>query len=190
LRNFLQDKERVFQNNYNFSLSKTKINMTDFNQFHDSFNADSQAQTKKLPDMLNILTILTFIGCAIGLLSSIYNYFAVCKSVEMMAKLTEDGDNPMASMMSSMSEAMVKQCELKLPILIIMLASMALCFLGALQMRKLKRTGFFLYLLGQVVAPVAMIVMGAAGGGILAIIGYIFPVIFLVLYATQLKHLK
>lgn len=164
--------------------------MTDFNQFHDSFNPESQTPTKKLPDMLNILTILTFVGCGLGLLSSVYNYFAVCKSVEMMAKLSEDGDNPMASMMSSMSEAVIKQCELKLPILIIMLVSLALCFFGALQMRKLKRMGFFLYLLGQIAAPVALMLMGAAGGGIFVVIGYAFPVIFLILYATQLKHLK
>ena len=52
--------------------------MTDFNQFHDSV-VDIQ-QPKKLPDMLNVLTILTFIGCAIGIISAIYARTALSAS--------------------------------------------------------------------------------------------------------------
>jgi hypothetical protein len=161
--------------------------MTDVNQFHDSFS-DAPPPAKKLPDMLNVLTILTFIGCAIGLLGSIYNYFTVCQSLEKMSQLGED--NPMAGMMSSMADFMQKQCDMKLPVLIIGLVSTVLCFIGAMQMRKLKRTGFFIYLVGEVAGPVAMLLMVGGGGGIMATIGFIIPVVFIILYATQLKHLK
>lgn len=164
--------------------------MTDFNQFHDSIMPENPAKNKKIPDMLNVLSILTIIACVLFLLQAVYNYFAVCKSLKMMEKLTEEGNNPMSGMMSSMSDAIVKQCELRLPILIITVVSLALCFFGALQMRKLKRLGFFLYLLGQLLLPVASMMMGLLSGPLMLTLAWIFPVLFLILYATQLKHLR
>lgn len=161
--------------------------MTDVNQFHDSFS-DMPPPAKKLPDMLNVLTILTFIGCGLGLLGAIYNYFTICKSLEMMSKVGED--NPMAGMMSSMVDFMQRSCEMKLPVLIMSLVGVLLCFIGAMQMRKLKRTGFFIYLVGEVATPVALLLMVGGGGGIMTTIGFIIPVVFIILYATQLKHLK
>lgn len=164
--------------------------MTDFNQFQDSIMPEQPAKTKKISDMLNVLTILTIIACVLFLLQAVYNYFAICKSLKMMEKLTEDGNNPMSGMMGSMTDLIVKQCELKLPILLITIASLALCFIGALQMRKLKRLGFFLYLLGQLLLPVASMMMGLISGPLMLTLTWVFPVLFLILYATQLKHLQ
>jgi hypothetical protein len=161
--------------------------MTDVNQFHDSFS-DMPPPAKKLPDMLNVLTILTYIGCGVFALSAIYSYFTICKSLEKMSQMGED--NPMASMMESMMDTMQKQCEMRLPVLIISLVSILLCFIGAMQMRKLKRTGFFIYLVGEVAGPVAMLLIVGGGGGVMATIGLVIPVVFIILYATQLKHLK
>ncbi len=163
--------------------------MTDINQFHDSLNI-GPPPTKKIPDMLNVLSILSFIGCAGGFLNGIYTYLTVCKSVADMEKLS-NSDNPMAGMMSSFSESMVKQCDLKLPILIITLASAIICFIGVLQMRKLKKSGFFFYLIGEIVAPVAMIILVGSGlmSGLMMFF-LIFPILFIILYATQLKHMK
>lgn len=163
--------------------------MTDFNQFHDSFNPQ-QAPAKKMPDMLNVLTILTFIGCVLALLGSVYNYFMVCKSVEMMNNMGNMSDNPMGGMMSAAMESVQKQCEMKLPLLLVGLVSTALCLIGALQMRKLKKTGFFIYTLGEVVAPIAQIILIGGSFGGLVILGMIVPVVFIILYATQLKHLS
>ena len=131
--------------------------MTDFNQFHDSLNI-APAPTKKMPDMLNVLTILTFIGCAYYLLSGIYSYFTICKSIQLIeGSMNQIGaNNPMAGMMDSAMQTIHKQCEMKLPILIMTLVSLLLCFIGALQMRKLKKTGFFIYLVGEIAAPVAL----------------------------------
>lgn len=163
--------------------------MTDINQFHDSLNI-GPPPSKKIPDMLNVLSILSLIWCGLSLLSAFYSYFTICKSVQMMEKLS-DTDNPMAGMMSSISEAAVKQCDMKLPVLIITLISLVICFIGVLQMRKLKKPGFFLYLIGEIAAPIAMIVL--IGNSMMrgfALLGLIFPIVFIVLYATQLKHMK
>ena len=41
-------------------------------------------EENKLPTSLNVLTILTFIGSAIGLIFSCYNFFAADKQVANM----------------------------------------------------------------------------------------------------------
>lgn len=166
--------------------------MTDFNQFHDSFS-NVPAPTKKMPDMINVLTILTFIGCAYFLLSGIYSYFTICKSIGIIdGSMGQIGaNNPMAGFMDSAIQMVHRQCEMKLPLLLINLVTTALCFIGAMQMRQLKKAGFFIYLVGEVAGPVAQtFILGSGTIGIFMILGFIFPLVFIILYATQLKHLK
>lgn len=166
--------------------------MTDFNQFHDNF-ANVPPPSKKMPDMINVLSILTFIGCALGLIMAFYSFATVCQSIQTMEEsMTKLGDNnPMAGVMDSAMASLHKQCEMKLPILIISIVCNVLCFIGAMQMRGLKKAGFFMYLIGEVAGPVASLVL--IGGGMmggLALVGMLIPVVFVILYATQLKHLK
>ncbi len=164
--------------------------MTDVNQFHDSLNIE-QPEGKKLPGMLNVLTILTFIGCAIGLIGSLYNYFTVCNKINEMNALGDD--NPMAGYMESMAESMQRQCDMKMPILLITLVCLVLCFVGAMQMRKLKKSGFYTYTIGEIIPPVAMLILVGGGSGFMGammIVGFIIPIVFIILYATQLKHMK
>jgi hypothetical protein len=164
--------------------------MTDVNQFHDSFS-DVPPPAKKLPDMLNVLTILTFIGCAIGLVMSFWNYFTICNKLKEMGNLGED--NPMAEYMNSMAPMLQKQCDAKMSILLIGLVCLLLCFAGALQMRKLKKPGFYIYALGEIAAPIAMAAIIGFGSGLMAIgsvFGFVISIVFIILYATQLKHLK
>ena len=79
----------------------------------------------------------------------------------------------------------------RLPVLIIGLIGTFLCFFGALQMRKLKKMGFSLYILGDIV-PFAIGIF--VGFDTFATVGYviftIIAVLFIILYAVQLKHLK
>ena len=58
-------------------------------------------------------------------------------------------------------------------------------------MWKLKKTGFYIYTVGQlayVIVPFVMIGGGLAG--LMGIVGAIFPVIFIILYALNLKHMS
>jgi len=58
---------------------------------------------------------------------------------------------------------------------------------GAIMMWKLKKTGFYLYVAANIIAAILpMVWLGSA----FAIMGFIWPVIFIVLYAINLKHLK
>ena len=48
---------------------------------------------KKLPDMLNVLTILTFVGCGIGCISSVYSYVNAQKSYDDIVKIQDNLDS-------------------------------------------------------------------------------------------------
>jgi hypothetical protein len=73
-----------------------------------------------------------------------------------------------------------------------------LCLAGALFMWKLKKIGFYIYIVGQVLPIIGSfmtmnsIKLGAfAGFGIIAsIIGMMFPIAFIIMYGLNLKHMK
>ena len=75
--------------------------------------------------------------------------------------------------------------------LIIGLAAIALCFYGALQMRKLKKQGFFIYLIGQLLPflNTALFVGLFMFQGIGFAVGSAITVLFILLYLTQKKNL-
>ncbi len=68
--------------------------MTDFNQnvdqAKDLLNLE-QKDIQKLPQMLNVLTILTYIGCALGAISAIWGYFSA--AIANKAYSTTEMDN-------------------------------------------------------------------------------------------------
>lgn len=167
--------------------------MSDFNDQTNTFNRDKPI----LPSGLNVLTILTFIGCALGLFGGIYSFTSAEKNYNTLEELQASGKmDEMPGFMKNFAgpdalEMARKSLENKLPILILTLVGVALCFYGALQMRKLKKQGFYTYVIGQV-APIlgATIFMGAAMFKGWAMLGFGIPILFIILYATQLKHLK
>jgi hypothetical protein len=165
--------------------------MSDINQFHDQ-TLDEFTPKKKMPDMLNVLTILTFIGSGLGFIMYIYNYVTVCSSIpkmtETMNKFGED--STMGKMMKSSIEIAYKSCDLKMPLLIMNLACVILCVVGAILMRKLLKRGFYVYIIGELIGPIGAMVMVGMSFGFMAIIGILVPVVFLILYGTQLKYMK
>lgn len=151
-------------------------------------------EPKRMPSFLNTLTVLSLVGSGLAAISGVYNYFTSCSSIEKMEELDLEalGSGAMADMMEAAKELMVKQCENKLALLLAVLISSALCAWGAYQMRSLKRQGFVLYTLGELLYPVATLVIlgtGAAGSAMM-MAGFIIPVIMVILYFTQLKHLN
>ena len=82
---------------------------------------------------------------------------------------------------------------------ILSLVAALLCLWGVIQMWKLKKMGFYLYLVGEI-APliISFATIGFAGlfnfaGGVMAMavgIGFIFSIAFIIMYAVNLKHLN
>ena len=168
--------------------------MNEDNSSNDLLNADDHIKPK-LPSGLNVLTILTFIGCGVfGLLTLFLRYFYNL-SLGFINKALESGKDFSTKEMADMQKSKAA-IELALqnvvPIMIIGLVGIALCFVGALWMRKFKRDGFWLYAAGELAPVIAgIIIMGTAQfTGIMSIVfGVGIPVIFVILYAIQRKHL-
>jgi len=146
----------------------------------------------KLPGMLNTLTILTFIGCAISYIGGIWNFFRfsdIEKRREEIDQAREKmGDNSFgAKMMDSSMELIEKSYDYRYILLIGTLLFTTLCLVGAMQMRKLKKGGYPLYLVGEI-APVIMafVIMGV---NLTTGFGALIAVIFSILYTTQRKYL-
>lgn len=153
----------------------------------------AQHRPKTLPGMLNVLTILTFIGCGLGFISAGWSFFSstsdqIEKMQEQREQMGDQGGFLKKFFDDSFDMAQVG-FEHKNLLLAINLVCLVLCLVGAIQMRKLKKPGFFLYTIGEL-APVFVL------GGLLTSVSNInflfsafFAFLFVVLYATQLKHL-
>ncbi len=156
-----------------------------------------EEEKPKRPKMLSVLTILTFIGSGLGLLMLPLMMWGM----KFAAKMIEN--NPDALEKMSAKEKMDYEKSQTLMALFtenliimyaITIAGAALCIFGAIRMRQLKKEGFYIYLLGEVVPiVVSTFVLGFAvqfNNASSYIFGMGIPALFIILYATQLKHLK
>ncbi|MBS1495725.1 MAG: hypothetical protein JSU03_12485 [Bacteroidetes bacterium] len=153
----------------------------------------------KMSGTLNVVSILSIIGCAIQFLSSCWGFFSSKTSFDNKDKVIEQlssGKMPSwaKSMMPDMNhfEEMVTHAyENRLPILILSIVAIALCFYGVLQMRKLKQQGFLFYVIGELLPFVigAIFIGSFTLTGFAAIFGYIIAAIFILLFFSQKKHL-
>jgi len=118
---------------------------------------------KKRPGFLTVLGVLSFIGIALQIISNLGALGTMAGIVGIIAAIG--------------------------------------CLYGVLQMWKLKKMGFYIYAVCEI-APVvvalitigsAAFAFGAIGGGFMAVVAMLsmfFPVLFIILYALNLKHMS
>jgi hypothetical protein len=147
----------------------------------------------KLPTGLNVLTILTFIACAWELYSNFNNFIGGKKALadleKAQDKLAEAPAWARKFAGPEVQEMMRQSLNNKVPVLIIGLIATALCFYGALQMRKLKKEGYFLWLVGEILPFISSVIFIPAFFNTIFIYISIFPLLFIILYTVQRKHL-
>lgn len=169
---------------------------TDTTSDNVSFN---ESFKPKLPGSLNVLTILTFIGCAIQFLGALWSFFTAKRNYDGLDKLTEQVNSEnmpgwVKSLMGdpeNMIKTITKSYENQIPILLLSLAATALCFYGALQMRKLKKQGFPLYVIGELL-PFLTQFLFIGAFSLTGFVMYFFiaiALLFILLYFFQRKHL-
>lgn len=153
-------------------------------------------EPKKLPEMINVLTILTFVGSGLALVSSLLTFALAKRSYDSgMAAQEKMADAPSwvrGLQGSDPVGALQRSYDNRVPIFILGLLGAILCIVGAAQMRKLKKTGFYIYLIGEILPlVVTFIFIGASAvSGFVLGFSVLFIAVFIILYATQLKHLK
>lgn len=125
------------------------------------------AEAGKRPGFLTVLCILTFIGSGLGTL------FMLLATVGMGA-LMESIPGMGAAMGGGTAYFAVGT----------VLAAASL--FGAIQMWKLKKTGFFIYAGANVVGIIMPLIFGMG----FSAMGAVFPILFIVLYYLNVKHMS
>jgi hypothetical protein len=153
-------------------------------------------QEKKLPSLLNVLTILTLIGCAIELFFGSLNILNGRKNLDKLEEMQSSGqmDNAPEFMKRFAGPEALENARLayenRIPLFVIALVGISLCAYGAIQMRKLQKNGYFMWLIGEllpIVGSIIFIGIGFAGGMSFILL---LPLLFIILYTTQLKYLR
>ncbi len=149
----------------------------------------------KMSTGLNVLTILSIIGCVIQILGSLWGFTTAKKSYDEKEKVLEqmksDEVPDMAKKMMGSPEDYVelitKNYENRLPILLLSLVAAGLCLYGVIQMRKLRKQGYTFYVIGEILPflTTALFIGGVAFSGFGFMIGAAIAVIFILLYTAH-----
>lgn len=167
------------------------------------FEAPAQ---KKRPTFLTVICILSFIGCALAFLAGIYNIIQNtpehrAESIEKIRTLNPAMADQMEENMIAMQESAYGQVAPYLSFVYLLIS-----FLGVLMMWKLNKKGFYIYLVGELLPYVFMLIFsketmammsGGAGGGFMQTVFMVtitlmvlFDIAFIVMYGMNLKHMK
>ena len=171
-----------------------KLNMISTSTTADVLEFNEDGKTN-IPSSLNTLTILTFIGSGLGLVFIFLMPFINKFLLGMMDKAQTSGRDLSAKELNDIEKgrALIELTQSNMvPIIIIGIVSIALCITGAIWMRKLKKDGFWIYTAGELLPVIAnFILLGLAQftGVTSVIFGVGLPLLFIVLYALQLKYL-
>jgi hypothetical protein len=147
---------------------------------------------KQRPVFVTVLCILTFCGAGITIFSSLFSILTMGQLETSMNEMNKVFDDTNLGMDFGNSYRWMKISY------VLNLVGSLLCLAGALFMWKLKKIGFYIYIVGQVLPIIGSfmtmnsIKLGAfAGFGIIAsIIGMMFPIAFIIMYGLNLKHMK
>jgi hypothetical protein len=142
----------------------------------------------KRPGFLTTLCVLSYIGCGLGIIGGIFNLVTLPGQIEGIKALIE-----MTAGMAALGpelEAQVKALEnYGMLSAGLSLAGSLVCLFGVIKMWKMAKTGFYIYTVGQIIAIVGtFLVMGTSW--LASPIIMVFPILFIVLYALNLKHMK
>ncbi len=153
------------------------------------------AEAPKRPTFITVLCILTWVGCGIGLIMNVLAFLAA-KAASAFVGVANDMATAAADGMTAEGNAAVAAMNSSMTNIYIWLAGgivgILLCLFGSIQMWKLKKMGFYIYVVGQVVGiavPFIFPIAGTTGMGSMMMM-LVFPIIFIVLYGINLKHMK
>ncbi len=158
-----------------------------------------EQETKIRPTFLTVLCILTFIGSGFGLISNSMGYFQADKTAaemvtaknEMAKDLSGKDGKFQNQMMDSLSSAFTPDNLRKSALG--GLATSILCLIGAVMMWQLKRTGYYIYIVGALIGMAIPFLIFGTGNifaiGMSVFTGF-FGLLFIVLYGLNLKSLR
>ena len=151
-------------------------------------NIDEVAQVKKRPGFLTVISILSFIGIGLAILSSVYSIMTLEFTINTLKT------NPAVSMFGMDLADYIPRLETygKMVYMITIVANLG-CMLGVIMMWRLKRIGFYLYSFFEIFPVILTTILLGNVGGIFGQLGLVFafiiPIAFIIMYAVNLKHM-
>lgn len=160
---------------------------------------DGGAAAGGVPQILNVLTILTIIGKSILSLLFLIGAFATSWFLSFIGGAASSAMDDMQYMegMEGVDAAQMQEAAgmmdglagmgtgIIMGIFLFFLILQVLCIMGAAKMRKGKKSGFTLYMIGNGIFGIIMII-SLLGGNILL---PLLTIAFIVLYIVNKKHL-
>lgn len=150
----------------------------------------------KRPTFITVLCILSFIGIGLSLIWGIKNYFeysAAAAQPDLLSSFGQaDGTDPLGqAMMDAIGDAFkIDYAKLAMNELITTLLNIPI-LIGVLMMWKQKKVGFYVYAAFEIIQPIIPLVLGLGlVGGVMSVLGLIVAIVFIVLYAVNLKHMS
>jgi hypothetical protein len=163
-----------------------------------------QSQAPKRPQFLTVLCVLSFIMCGLGLLGGIYNLVSrtpekMAEGVEKMREFSPEMADQMEQQMIAMQDSSWMKVEPYLNLIFVLVS-----LLGVIMMWNLNKKGFYIYIVGELWAYIALLIggkaamdmMGSMGGMVqgaammMMVLMFILDAAFIVMYAMNLKHMK
>ena len=172
------------------SLYPIECEQTELKNMENPF--EEQQNKLQRPTFLLVLCILTFIGSGWGTLSNLFSVFTagLTNSSMQMEHYSSmlNGMDILSSTMASLQATFVHAKE----IAVINLVLSVISLLGAILMFQLRRIGFYFYTAAQIL--MLFVLPYFAGFNFMVLAGMlfsaIFAVIFIVMYALNLKYMR
>ncbi len=139
-------------------------------------NQNGSHESKKRPELLSVLCILTFIGSGLAAFSNliISLYYDSLIEIAQSEELTFPGVDLFLS--------------LKVDFFIISFIFYSVSLFGAIQMWKLKKIGFHIYTVAQIILLIIPSIFSPSFE--FPFLGLLITVLFIVLYAKNLKYMS
>jgi len=169
----------------------------------NQISADFTAQKPKRPQLLTILCILSFVMCGISILSNIWGLYqsqpeVMQKNIEQLRAFNPEMADQMENQILTMAENPYSKIAPYLAF-----AYTLLSFLGVMMMWNLKKNGFYIYAIAEILPYTGFIFMGknslsmmsggVGGAGLgmtVMVIMIVIDLVFVGLYAKNLKEMK
>lgn len=156
----------------------------------------------KRPTFLTVLCILTWVGCAFSLVTNLLAMLAMGAVSAVKDGMVDAANNISDSLggVSVSTDPSVVAANASADsaiaagstVFLIGIIGAVLALIGSVMMWKLKKMGFYVYVVAELAPVIAMAVLlgGTAFSGGMAMASMILPVGFVVMYGLNLKHMK
>lgn len=153
---------------------------------------------KKRPVFLTVLCILTYISCGYAFLMSLWR-LATGGDTEQSLNRLKNMPQFQDEVPEKIMKGIQKMAEWQVTADLLALGNVALCLAGALLMWKLRKSGFYLYVVGQILPFVSLFGMYSVVQNvpifgmamlIVSIFVALFAIAFIIMYAVNLKHMR